>query len=92
MRIACIVNQYPPMIASGLGRYVEAITPYLARDHELTVYTVNDGHLPTHAQDGTVRVYRPIGRFLGAISRRRQLNRTRRVKFLLMSVNVVANN
>ena len=92
MRIACIVNQYPPMIASGLGRYVEAITPYLARDHELTVYTVNDGHLPTHAQDGTVRVYRPIGRFLGAISRRRQLNRTRRVEFLLLSVNVVANN
>jgi glycosyltransferase involved in cell wall biosynthesis len=92
MKIAYVVNQYPPMISSGLGRYVEEVTPHLAAEHRLTVFTLNDGHLPVEADDGEVRVYRPIGFILRAISRRRRLNRTRRAEFLLLTANVVANN
>ncbi|MEW9549051.1 glycosyltransferase family 4 protein [Nonomuraea sp. NPDC050783] len=91
MRIACIVNQFPPNITAGLGRYVELITPYLARDHDVTVYTLNDGGLPVDERVDGVTVHRPRNRLLGG-GRRRRLNRTRRVEFLLLALRVVASN
>ncbi|MGP4022431.1 glycosyltransferase family 4 protein [Actinomadura sp. 3N407] len=92
MRIAYIVNQFPPSVTTGLGRYVELITPYLAREHRLAVCTLNDGRGPVHHASGTVTVYRPLGRVLGAINRRRRLNRTRGIEFLLLTLNVVVSN
>jgi glycosyltransferase involved in cell wall biosynthesis len=92
VRIAYVVNQFPPNITSGLGRYVEEITPHLAREHEITVYTLNDGHQPVHERRDGVTVYRPVGRILGAIGRRRRLNRTRRGEFLLLAATVLMNN
>ncbi|MEV4527844.1 glycosyltransferase family 4 protein [Streptosporangium sp. NPDC049304] len=92
MRIAYIVNQYPPNITAGLGRYVELITPYLARDHRLAVFTLNDGHQSVHERGEGVTVYRPLGRLLGAIGRRRRLNRTRGAEFALLALNVVVSN
>lgn len=92
MRIACVINQFPPNITAGLGRYVELITPYLARDHRLAVFTLNDGHQPVHERTGGVTVYRPLGRVLGAVSRRRRLNRTRGAEFALLALNVVVSN
>ncbi|TDE37237.1 glycosyltransferase family 4 protein [Actinomadura sp. 6K520] len=92
MRIAYVVNQYPPNVTTGLGRYAELITPYLAREHRLAVCTLNDGRLPVRDAGGTVAVYRPRGRVLGAIGRRRRLNRTRRAEFLLLALTVVASN
>ncbi|QYC43260.1 Glycogen synthase [Nonomuraea coxensis DSM 45129] len=89
MRIACIVNQFPPNVTAGLGRYVELITPYLARDHDLTVHTPNDGTLPVDERAGGVAVHRPRVRLLG---RGRRLNRTRRAEFLLLALRVVASN
>ncbi|MFF4618600.1 glycosyltransferase family 4 protein [Nonomuraea jabiensis] len=88
MRIACVVNQFPPNITAGLGRYAELITPYLARGHELTVYTPNDGRLPVDEVVDGVRVHRPRGSLLGG----RRLNRTRRSEFLLLALNVVVSN
>ncbi|MEW9534455.1 glycosyltransferase family 4 protein [Microbispora sp. NPDC049125] len=92
MRIACVVNQYPPNITAGLGRYAELITPYLARDHRLAVFTLNDGHQPVYERGDGVTVYRPVGRVLGAIGRRRRLNRTRGAEFALLALNVVVSN
>jgi glycogen(starch) synthase len=92
MRIAFVVNQFPPYITSGLGRYVEQITPYLAERHELTVFTLHDGQLPEWERQGTVTVYRPTGRLLRALGRRRRLNRTRRSEFLLLTAKVVVSN
>ncbi|MFI6736374.1 glycosyltransferase family 4 protein [Nonomuraea sp. NPDC050451] len=88
MRIACVVNQFPPNVTAGLGRYAELITPYLARGHELTVYTPNDGRLPVDEIVDGVRVHRPRGSLL----RGRRLNRTRRSEFLLLALNVVVSN
>ncbi|MDA0632106.1 glycosyltransferase family 4 protein [Nonomuraea sp. MCN248] len=92
MRVACVINQFPPNITAGLGRYVEEITPHLAGELRLAVFTLNDGHLPAHERRDGVTVHRPLGRVLGAISRRRRLNRTRRAEFVLLAVNVVVSN
>jgi glycosyltransferase involved in cell wall biosynthesis len=92
VRIAYVVNQFPPNITSGLGRYVEEITPHLADRHQLAVFTLNDGHQTVDERRGAVTVYRPRGRLLGAIIRRRRLNRTRRAEFVLLAVNVVVSN
>jgi glycosyltransferase involved in cell wall biosynthesis len=92
VRIACVVTQFPPNITAGLGRYIEEITPHLAGHCHLTVFTLNPGHQPVHERSGTVDVYRPIGRFLGAITRRRRLNRTRRLDFLLLAMIVMTSN
>ena len=92
MRMAYVVNQYPPNITSGLGRYVEEITPHLAARHRLDVYTLNDGHQTVREEQGAVTVHRPLGRVLGAIARRRRLNRTRRIDFALLVLTVLANN
>ena len=92
MRVACVINQYPPNITAGLGRYVEEITPHLAGDLRLAVFTLNDGRLPVHERRDGVTVHRPLGRLLGAVSRRRRLNRTRGPEFLLLAANVVVSN
>ncbi|MEN3540488.1 glycosyltransferase family 4 protein [Microbispora sp. ZYX-F-249] len=92
MRIAQIITQFPPNITAGLGRYIEEITPYLAARHRLTVFTLNDGRLPVHERIDGVAVYRPMGRVLGALGRRRRLNRTRGTDFLLLGLMVVTSN
>ncbi|MFI7039989.1 glycosyltransferase family 4 protein [Microbispora rosea] len=92
MRIAHVINQFPPNITAGLGRYAELIAPHLARDHEMAVFTLNDGRLPVWERIGGIGVYRPRGRVLGAIARRRRLNRTRGVEFLLLALTVVVSN
>ncbi|MFI7107577.1 glycosyltransferase family 4 protein [Nonomuraea sp. NPDC050227] len=90
MRIACVVNQFPPNVTAGLGRYVELITPWLARDHELTVHTLNVGGLPVDERVDGVTVHRPRVRLPGA--RGRRLNRTRRAEFLLLAAQVVVSD
>ncbi|WP_182904852.1 glycosyltransferase family 4 protein [Microbispora sp. H13382] len=96
MRIAHVINQFPPNITAGLGRYAELIAPQLSRRHEMAVLTVNDGRLPVWERTGGITVYRPRGRLLGwllgAIARRRRLNRTRGVEFLLLALTVVVSN
>jgi glycogen synthase len=92
MRVACVVNQFPPHVTAGLGRYMEEIAPHLAQRCELTVHTINPGELPTGERRGGVTVHRPIGRLERAVARRRALNRTRGPDFLLLALGVVANN
>lgn len=101
MRVGYVINQFPPNVTAGLGRYAEEISPYLvgARgpgvapgEHELIVFTVNDGRQEIEQRLGPITVYRPLGRVLGAVSRRRRLNRTHRGEFVLLGLNVVMNN
>lgn len=94
MRIAYVVTQFPPQVRSGLGRYAEEITPYLAgaRRHELTVHTLNDGRQPvTERRDG-MTIHRPLGRLLGAALRRRGLAPARPGGFVLLALHVLASN
>jgi glycogen synthase len=90
MRIAYVVTQFPPNITAGLGRYVEEITPHLANHHQLAVFTINDGRQPIQERRGTITVYRPLGRILGAVIRRRRFNS--RAEFVVLGVNVVVSN
>lgn len=92
MRVACVVNQFPPYVTAGLGRYMEEIAPHLAQRCELTVHTINPGDLPTGERRGGVTVHRPLGRLHRAIARRRTLNRTRSLDFLVLALGVVTNN
>lgn len=92
MNLAYVINQFPPNVTAGLGRYVEALHPHLTREHRLAVFTVNDGRLPEHEQAGPLTVHRPMGRLLRAVFRRRRLNRTRRLDFALLAANVLVGN
>ncbi len=92
MHIVHVINQFPPNITAGLGRYAESLAPHLTRDHLLSVFTLNDGRLPAREQDGNLTVYRPVGRLLRALLARRQPNRTRRLEFLLLAVHVMVSN
>jgi glycogen synthase len=92
VHIAYLINQFPPNVTAGLGRYAEALAPHLTREHRLTVFTVNDGHLPATERHGPLRVHRPMGRLLRAVFRRRRLNRTRRLDFALLAANVLVGN
>jgi glycosyltransferase involved in cell wall biosynthesis len=90
VRIAFVVTQFPPVITAGLGRYAQEITPHLADRHRLTVLTINDGRQPVQERRGTITVYRPLGRILGAILRRRRPNT--RAEFVALGVNIVVSN
>ncbi|GGS56354.1 glycosyl transferase family 1 [Planobispora rosea] len=92
MKIAHIINQFPPNVTAGLGRYIAEIAPRMAEGHRLSVFTLNDGRLPAVERAGGVTVHRPRGRIFAAISRRRRLNRTRRLDFALLTLNVVTSN
>ncbi|GLW25746.1 glycosyltransferase family 1 protein [Microbispora triticiradicis] len=96
MRIAFVINQFPPNITAGLGRYAEMIAPHLSSGHDLAVLTLNDGGLPVWERAGGVTAYRPRGRVLGwvlgAVARGRRLNRTRGAEFLLLALTVVVSN
>jgi len=90
VRIAYVVTQFPPIITAGLGRYAQEITPHLANRHQLTVLTINDGRQPVQEQRGTITVYRPLGRILGAITRHRRSNS--RAEFVVLGINIVVSN
>lgn len=92
MKLAYVINQFPPNVTAGLGRYVEALHPHLTAEHRLAVFTVNDGRLPELERRGNLTVHRPMGRLLRAVFRRRRLNRTRKLDFALLAANVLVGN
>lgn len=93
MNIGYITNQFPPNVTAGLGRYVEVMTPRItAAGHHLWVCTLNPGTLPIRSSSDRLTVYRPSGRVLGALLRRRPRNRTKRLDFLLLAANVLVSN
>ncbi|QFG21451.1 glycosyltransferase family 4 protein [Actinomadura sp. WMMB 499] len=95
MKIVHVVNQYPPNVTTGLGRYIELIVPRLAREHRLAVFTLGGHGGAARERDGRVAVHRAparITRIAGAVARRRPLNRTRRLDFALLAADVVASN
>jgi len=60
MRIAFFVWEYPPMVVGGLGTYAMYITRELVkRGHDVTVFSMNPGGLPTRQILQGVEVHRP---------------------------------
>lgn len=60
MRIAFFVWEYPPVLVGGLGTYAQYITQeFVKKGHEVTVFTLNPGNLPTRERMDGIEVHRP---------------------------------
>lgn len=92
MNVVAIISQFPPYVTAGLGRYAECVHPHITNRHRLHVFTINPGHLPAVESHADLTVHRPIGRVLGSVFRRRALNRTRRLDFMVLALNVIVSN
>jgi len=61
LRIGFFVWEYPPTLVGGLGTYAEYITrEYIELGHDVTVFTLNPGNLPTREIVKGVEVHRPL--------------------------------
>ncbi len=61
MRIGFFVWEYPPVLVGGLGTYATYITRKLVEiGHDVTVFTLNLGNLPTREVIKGVEVHRPL--------------------------------
>jgi len=60
LNIALFTWEYPPKIVGGLGTYTYELTRQLVKmEHNICVFTMNDGNLKTRDLMGGVEVYRP---------------------------------
>ena len=60
MNIALFTWEFPPKIVGGLGTYTYELTRQLVKmEHNICVFTMNDGNLKTRDLMGGVEVYRP---------------------------------
>jgi len=61
VRIAFFVWEYPPSIAGGLGTYSQYMAPNLVKQgHDVSIFTLNRGGLPTREILEGVEVHRPL--------------------------------
>jgi glycosyltransferase involved in cell wall biosynthesis len=61
MRIAFLAWEYPPVLIGGLGTYAENITrKFVEFGHDVTVFSLNNGDLPTREVIKGVEVHRPL--------------------------------
>lgn len=61
MRIAFFVWEYPPVIVGGLGMYAENMARTIVElGHDVAVFALNNGQLPTREIMRGVEVHRPI--------------------------------
>jgi glycogen(starch) synthase len=61
MRIAFFVYEYPPSLVGGLGTYSQNMAPTLVKmGHEVSVFTLNRGGLPTKEILEGVEVHRSL--------------------------------
>ncbi|HKZ45320.1 MAG TPA: glycosyltransferase family 4 protein [archaeon] len=61
MNIAFFVWEFHPRLVGGLGTYaIEICKKYEQLGHEVTVFTLNDGTLPTHEEWNGIEIHRPL--------------------------------
>jgi glycosyltransferase involved in cell wall biosynthesis len=61
LRIGFFVWEYPPQLVGGLGTYSEYIThEFVDLGHDVSVFTLNPGNLPTRELLKGVEVHRPM--------------------------------
>lgn len=61
MRIGFFVWEFPPLLVGGLGTYAENITrKFVELDHDVSVFTLNSGNLPTREIIRGVEIHRPL--------------------------------
>ncbi|MEM4530019.1 MAG: glycosyltransferase, partial [Candidatus Methanomethylicaceae archaeon] len=60
MNVCILAWEYPPRIIGGLGTYVYELSRQLVKmEHNVFVFTLNDGSLKTRELIGGVEVHRP---------------------------------
>ena len=93
MHVAYIVNQFPPYITSGLGRYVEAVSSRLVKlGCRLSVFSLNPGDLPKETSSAGIKGLRPTNKIQRFIFGRRRFKRTTLVGFFFLALNAVISN
>lgn len=61
MEIAMLVWEFPPRLVGGLGTYASEIsTQFVHMGHDVTIFTLNEGSLPTRDVWSGVDVHRPL--------------------------------
>lgn len=62
MEIAILINEFPPNIRSGIGRYAEMGIRYIneVENTSVSVFTTNTGYLPKQQEVNGIAVYRPM--------------------------------
>ena len=62
MEIAILINEFPPNVRSGVGRYAEMGIKYInqVENTSMSVFTTNTGYLPQYQDVNGVTVYRPM--------------------------------
>jgi len=61
MRIAFFCWEFWPRLVGGLGTYAIEITKkFVEMGHEVTVFTLNDGSLPTKDYWNGIEIHRPM--------------------------------
>lgn len=61
MKIALVcqpVQPVPPIRGGAIEIYIDGILPYLAKDHQVTVFSISDPKLPMRSQEGNVTFIR----------------------------------
>lgn len=61
MKVALVCSEklpVPPVRGGAIQQYIEGVLPYLAKDHEITVYGIADRELPEREEQGQVSYVR----------------------------------
>lgn len=94
MNMAIIINEYPPNIRSGVGRYAQMGIKYIneVENTNISVFTTNTGYLPKREEAGGIRIYRPMNLIQKtAMKLRKKANAFALNRFFLI-INVFFNN
>lgn len=94
MEVAILINEFPPNIRSGIGRYAEMGIKYIAEvpDTKVCVFTTNTGHLPKYEVVNGIEVYRPMNSFQHLVMKIREKMDSFFFSRLYLIINVFFNN
>jgi glycogen(starch) synthase len=94
MEIAILINEFPPNIRSGIGRYAEMGIKYISKVENTTVsvFTTNTGYLPKREDADGITVYRPMNFIQKMAMKLRQRADSFFFSRLFLIINVFFNN
>ncbi|QNU68525.1 glycosyltransferase family 4 protein [Ruminiclostridium herbifermentans] len=94
MEIAILINEFPPNIRSGIGRYAETGIKYINQvdNTSMSVFTTNTGYLPQHQDVNGILVYRPMNFIQKILMRYREKIESSLLSRLLLFINAFINN
>lgn len=94
MEIAILINEFPPIIRSSVGRYAEMGIKYINKveNTSMSVFTTNTGYLPQQQDVNGITVYRPMNFIQKILMKTREKVESSFFSHIFLSVNVFINN